>query len=167
MLLHDVTKDPSDADGWYIYSANGSASQIMADHQLPQVQLEKWTHTVEGYAGAVVTRLIVFNENSAPTKEVVTELVDRYMGLPYERQLTIMLKAMNRSNVEQPGSADSAFCSEICYRFLAAAKVVEDNEVAENVWPKDFSVETNLLKFVAATWGEQVIQKGTPPPMPA
>jgi hypothetical protein len=48
LLLHDKTKDPTDVDGWYVYSANGSASQIMADRRLPQVQLEKWTPTIKG-----------------------------------------------------------------------------------------------------------------------
>lgn len=51
LLLHDVTKDPTDPEGWYVYSANGSASQIMVDRQLPQVQLEKWSSTIDGEPG--------------------------------------------------------------------------------------------------------------------
>lgn len=54
LLLHDVTKEPADPEGWYIYSANGSASQIMADHRLPQVQLEKWSECIEGRKGLLM-----------------------------------------------------------------------------------------------------------------
>jgi len=162
LLLHDAKNEPNDPEGWYIYSANGSASQIMADRQLPQVQLEKWTTAMEGYDGAVWTRLMLF-EKPAPTSDIVTELVDKYIGLPYERQLLIMLKAINRTNVEGAGHADSAFCSEICYRFLAASGVLQDTEVPENVWPKDFSPETDRLKLVGAGWGEIAVMKEMAP----
>lgn len=47
LLMHDVSKEKSDPDGWYIYSANGSASQILHDHRFPQVQLEKWSDIME------------------------------------------------------------------------------------------------------------------------
>jgi len=98
-----------------------------------------------------------------PSATVVTELVDKYIGLPYENQLLIMLKALNRSNVETEDSAKSAFCSEICYRFLTGANVIGDTEVPENVWPTHFSDESDRLKLVAATWAEHVLQKGVVP----
>jgi len=162
LLLHETTKDPSDSEGWYVYSANGSASQMMAENMMPQVQLEKWTTTVPGYAGVVATRLLKFDA-VVPTSQVITELVDKYIGMPYENQMFIMLKAMNRSNVESDKSANSAFCSEICYRFLAAAGVLEDTEVPENVWPKDFSDESDRLKLLGAIWEAVVLIKGVLP----
>lgn len=137
----------------------GDLSKIFLRHRL--------AHFYVGYDGAVVSRLIIFETESVPTSKIVTELVDQYIGLPYEKQLLIMLRAMNRSNVEAEDHANSAFCSEICYRFLAAAKVLQDTEVPENVWPKDFSDESERLKLAAAAWAQHVIHKGMPPKVPA
>lgn len=52
LLMHDVKKDRNDQDGWYVYSANGSAAQILDDHRFPQVQLEKWSDNIKGTVGA-------------------------------------------------------------------------------------------------------------------
>lgn len=114
----------------------------------------------------MVTRHFVFENGACPSSAVITELVDKYMGLPYENQFLIMFKAMNRSNVEAEDHASSAFCSEICYRFLAAANIVENTQIPENVWPKDFSHEGKRLKLVSTTWAEQVLHKGTVPKKP-
>jgi hypothetical protein len=161
LLMHDVTKDKNDPSGWYIYSANGSASQIFDDHRFPQVQLEKWSDVVETYDGAAGVRMIMFNaDDSCPDCNLVTELVDKYLGLPYETQLLVMLKAMNRKNIEAEDHAKSAFCSEICYRFLVSCGVIEDTEIPENVWPKDFSDENDKIPLKNGTWADLVVHRG-------
>lgn len=48
LLVHDIEKDKDDQDGWYTYSANGSAAQILHEHRFPQVQLEKWVDVIKG-----------------------------------------------------------------------------------------------------------------------
>lgn len=106
--------------------------------------------------------MISFQDGAAePDSNFVTQLVDKFLGLPYESQFLTMLKALNRSNVEHKGSADSAFCSEICYRFLVSVGVIEDTEIPENVWPKDFSEENDKLRVKNGVWGELVVFKGT------
>lgn len=71
-----------------------------------------------------------------------------------------MLKATNRTNVEGDGHANSAFCSEICYRFLVNVGVIEDTEIPENVWPKDFSDENDKIPLKNGAWGDLIVHKG-------
>lgn len=205
LLLCDVNKQKDDQDGWYIYSANGSASQILTSHMLPHVQLEKWSEVMKGailqntihnflvdvriikfvseiisviykirvlyctyciskqisdYHGAAGIRMCLFHDGVQPDSTLVTEMVDRYIGLPYETQILVMLRAMNRANFETMKSSQSAFCSEICYRFLVNVGAIEDTEIPENVWPKDFSEENDKLQLKNGVWGELIVYKG-------
>lgn len=116
-----------------------------------------------GYDGGAATRMALFHQGAEPDPSVVTELVDKYIGLPYETQISVMLKALRRANVEGVGHADSAFCSEICYRFLVTVGAIDDTEIAENVWPKDFSDEKNRIKLHDGVWADIIVAKGSFP----
>jgi hypothetical protein len=126
----------------YCFESTGSLEEIIYKGMLPQVQIHKWEEVVKSYSGQVATRKFIFEKGAEPDPSIVTNLVIRLLGTPYETNLRALIKAIRRENtIETPSSL---FCSELNAQCLMELGYLGKTRPADNYLPRDFSDSEEL-----------------------
>lgn len=143
-------------DEQYCFESTGSATEILFERMLPQVQIHKWIDVVNSYSGSVAMRRFTFEEDRAPNHLAVTKFVTRFLGVSYEKNLSELLNAVKRQN--KSDDLTSIFCSELSAECLIELNYLPKNRPANNYLPRDFA-ETEFLPLINATLGQEILIK--------
>ncbi len=121
----------------YSYESTGSAEEILYQHVLPEVRISLWENVVKEYSGKISMREFQFRDAKRNDPTVIQPYVYNRVGLPYEKKLDELVKAVFRANTKT--GVNSVFCSEEVAHFLIFLNYLTKDRLADNYLPKDFS----------------------------
>lgn len=158
MLVSDTKGD------FFCVESKGAAGDILFKKEMPRVQIAEWREVVDGYKGYVGTRMFNFL-NGVPE---MTNIIQKYLGTPYENNLDTLVNAVSRANSSllstgkksQECRINSLFCSEFVAVSLMEAGVLagQQQRSQDNYMPKDFS-DKEFLVFNGASLSKEKIIK--------
>lgn len=137
----------------YSYESTGSASEIISQHVLPQVQIRLWNDVIAGYSGKATSRQFVFTDTTKNNPDVISSYVYNKIGTPYEKSIETLLKSIFRDNTSNEPA--SVFCSEEAARVLMTLDYLDPSRVADNYLPKDFS-DKEFIPLIGCKLGKQI-----------
>lgn len=114
----------------FCFESTGSIGEVLSGMH-PQVQIHTLQDVLDSYKGNVGLRKLVSKD-----KIEVTEFVQAWLGLPYEKRPLELLRAVNASNKKE--DSESLFCSEMVALLLKKLELLPEDKLADNYTPKDF-----------------------------
>ena len=148
----DISEKPFGIDktNWYCFEAN-----TQLDNNVHLFNWEKFNLN-EKAAAKLVLRPMLYNEK-APEANILKQVVNRYLGRPYETILSELALAPFRVNSAE--NANSIFCSELVALTLQDLGFLDaKNRLSNNYVPADFSLERpHALKLNGVSLGKETI----------
>ncbi|MBW8310160.1 MAG: hypothetical protein K0M45_11110 [Candidatus Paracaedibacteraceae bacterium] len=121
----------------YSYESTGSAEEILSQQVPPEVRISLWEKVVKEYDGKISTREFQFSDATRNDPAVIQPYIYNRIGLPYEKKLGELVKAVIRAN--KKADINSVFCSEEVAHFLIFLNYLTKDRLEDNYLPKDFS----------------------------
>jgi hypothetical protein len=152
--------------GLYCFESTGSPDEIVHEGMFPQVQIDSWDHVVKRYSGVVATRKFIVERDTwnKEKSEDLTGFVKRELGVPYEKNMGSLLKAITGTNNDTSASTNSLFCSELtALTLMRVGHLPQPTErggrFADNYLPSHFG-QSRSLPLISARLEEEQIIKG-------
>ena len=156
MLLRDTRHHLDDRDGWYIFESIASPGEAAASLTtvLYGVRLSTWQRHVLS-SDDITLRHLHYQHNNKPSSDALKAVVNRYIGRPYEQNVSEMVEGVLDANTTEDASSFS--CSELTAHVLQDLDLLSKDKIASNFMPAHFSLERDpsALPLINAHLGRE------------
>lgn len=142
---------------FYCFESTSSYDEIMHQGITPQVRISPWNTALQNYNGTVAFRQLFTYQYQKTEETLITPIVQKYIGRPYECDVSSLIEALSGSN--KSADISSIFCSELVAEVLQESKFLSDAMPSNNYLPKHFSTEVKL-ELLKGTLGDENLVKG-------
>lgn len=141
----------------YCFEATGSKDEILGEGKLPRVQITEISELFDRYEGDIAIRPFTLTDLSKDISDRdILKFVCSKLGLPYQIDLTEMLRALLQLNDEP--TEDSYFCSELAAEFYQHFGCLRDSLIPSNFIPMDFANGGSIDDLlIGSRFGDEII----------